>query len=367
MEDSEYMSRALELARQGRGRTSPNPMVGAVIVQDGQIIGQGFHARCGGLHAERAALQSCVRSPRGATLYVTLEPCCHYGRQPPCTDAILEAGIRRVVVGSSDPNPRVSGRGIARLQAEGVAVETGVLQADCDALNPVFFHFIRTGTPYVTLKYAMTMDGKIATRTGASRWITGEEARRRVHNDRGVSAAILAGIGTVLADDPLLTCRTAGGRNPLRIICDSHLRIPLDSRIVRSAPSVPTILAAGVASPEKKAQLQAAGCRVWELPGADGRPDLRLLMQQLGAMQIDSVLLEGGGALSWAALEAQIVQKVQAYIAPKLFGGTAKSPVEGVGVASPDQAFVLKHTAVTAVGADFLLESEVEYCVHRDD
>ncbi|WP_369284059.1 bifunctional diaminohydroxyphosphoribosylaminopyrimidine deaminase/5-amino-6-(5-phosphoribosylamino)uracil reductase RibD [Oscillibacter sp. GMB15532] len=364
MEDTQFMRMALELAQRGCGRTNPNPIVGAVIVKDGRVIGQGYHDHYGGLHAERAALQSCTESPRGAVLYVTLEPCCHFGRQPPCTDAILEAGIERIVVGSSDPNPLASGRGVKQLRSGGVQVETGILQAECDALNPMFFHFIRAGTPYVTMKYAMTMDGKIATRTGVSRWITGEAARQRVHADRGRYAAIMAGVGTVLADDPLLTCRSEGGRNPLRVICDTHFRIPLESQIVRTAPSVPTVIAAGNGSNEKKKQLEAAGCRVWELPTSAGHVDLRALMKRLGDKKIDSVLLEGGGTLNWAALEAGIVQKVQAYIAPKLFGGAAKTPVGGLGAALPEQAFLLKNTSVTALGEDFLLESEVAYDVH---
>lgn len=366
MEDTRFMRMALELAQRGCGRTNPNPMVGAVIVKDGRVIGQGYHDHYGGLHAERAALQSCTESPRGAVLYVTLEPCCHFGRQPPCTDAILEAGIKRIVVGSSDPNPLVSGRGLTQLSSGGVQVETEFLQAECDALNPVFFHFICTGTPYVTMKYAMTMDGKIATRTGASRWITGETARQRVHAERGHYAAIMAGIGTVLTDDPLLTCRTEDGRNPLRVICDTHLRIPLEGQIVRTASSVPTVIAAGSGSNEKRKQLEAAGCRVWDMPMSDGHVDLQALMKRLGDEKIDSVLLEGGSTLNWAALETGIVQKVQAYIAPKLFGGAAKTPVEGLGAALPEQAFLLKNTSVTALGEDFLLESEVVYDVHRN-
>ena len=234
MTDTDYMRMALELAKRGMGRTSPNPMVGAVIVRDGQVIGQGWHARCGDLHAERSALKNCTEDPAGATMYVTLEPCCHQGRQPPCTEAVLAAGIARVVVGSDDPNPLVAGKGIGILRRAGVTVETGVLKEACDDLNRVFFHYIRTGRPYVVMKYAMTLDGKIATRTGASRWITGEAARRRVHEDRHRYSAIMAGVGTVLADDPLLTCRMEGGRNPIRVICDTHLRTPLTSRIVFS-------------------------------------------------------------------------------------------------------------------------------------
>ena len=367
MKDEAYMGLALELARLGEGWTSPNPMVGAVIVKDGQIIGRGWHRKYGSLHAEREALADCRESPAGATLYVTLEPCCHQGRQPPCTQAILEAGISRVVVGSHDPNPLVAGRGLDILRDHGVQVEAGVCKEACDALNPVFFHFITTRRPYVVLKYAMTLDGKIATRTGASRWITGEEARRRVHEDRHRYRAILAGVGTVLADDPLLTCRMEGGRSPIRVICDTHLRTPLTSQIVQTAGEVSTILATSCGEGARRAPYEAAGCRVWVLPEREGHVDLTALMDRLGEESIDSVLLEGGSTLNWSALEQGLVRKVQAYIAPKLFGGgAARSPVEGLGVAVPDQAVRLTHMTITPLGDDFLLEGEVEPHVHRD-
>lgn len=367
MRDADYMRLALELAEKGCGWTRPNPMVGAVIVKDGAIIGQGYHRRYGDLHAERDALAHCEDSPQGAAMYVTLEPCCHQGRQPPCTDAILEAGIARVVTGSNDPNPLAAGKGLELLRSHGVAVETGVLREECDALNRVFFHFIQTRRPYVTLKYAMTMDGKIATRTRASKWITGEAARKNVHRDRSRYAAVMAGIGTVLADDPLLNCRIESGRNPLRVICDSRLRIPLDSQIVQTAGVIPTIIAAVSPDPERRSALEAAGCQVWEAPGRDGRVDLPALTERLGAEGIDSVLLEGGGTLNWAALESGIVQRVQAYISPKLFGGaSALSPVGGLGVELPVQAVQLKNTTLTRLGDDLLLESEVDVCVHRD-
>lgn len=367
MTDTDYMRMALELAERGVGWTSPNPMVGAVIVRDGRVIGQGWHARCGELHAERSALKNCTEDPAGATMYVTLEPCCHHGRQPPCTEAILAAGITRVVVGSDDPNPLVAGKGIDILRRAGVTVETGVMKEACDALNRVFFHYIRTGRPYVVMKYAMTLDGKIATRTGASRWITGEAARQQVHRDRHRYSAIMAGVGTVLADDPLLTCRMEGGRNPIRVICDTHLRTPLDSRIVRTAQEVPTILATACGDEARRDPYAAAGCRVWVLRPRDGHVDLSALMERLGAEQIDSVLLEGGGTLNWAALESGVVRRVQAYVAPKLFGGAeAKSPVEGLGVEMPAQAVRLKAPTVTALGEDYLIEGEVEYHVHGD-
>lgn len=365
MTDTEYMRRALELAGRGVGWTSPNPMVGAVVVKDGRVIGEGFHERCGEAHAERSALAHCTESPAGATMYVTLEPCCHQGRQPPCTDAILEAGIARVVVGSDDPNPLVAGKGIDILRRAGVEVETGVLKAECDALNYVFFHYITTGLPYVVMKYAMTLDGKIATCSGKSKWITGEAAREQVHRDRSRYRAIMAGVGTVLADDPMLNCRIEGGRDPVRVICDSHLRTPLTSRIVATAREIPTILATVSADKEAIAPYEAAGCRVWTLPERGGRPDLTELMRRLGAEGIDSVLLEGGGTLNWTALESGIVCRVQAYIAPKLFGGAgAKSPVGGQGVEDPAGAVKLRDISVRRLGGDILLEGEVESLVH---
>ena len=364
MNDSGFMRMAVELARQGR--PSPNPYVGAVIVQEGRVIGQGWHVRCGELHAERHALANCIESPAGATLYVTLEPCCHRGRQPPCTSAILEAGIQRVVVGSPAPNPLVAGKGIEILRENGIEVQENVLRAECDALNPVFFHYIRTKRPYVVMKYAMTLDGKIATYTGASQWITGEAARQRVHQDRDRYTAIMVGVGTVLADDPLLTCRIEGGHNPIRIVCDSHLRTPLDSQIVRTAREVRTILAVCEALPEKTAAYEATGCEVWTLPAKDGHVDLPALMDRLGQAEIDSVFLEGGGTLNWSMLEAGLVRRVQAYIAPKLFGGTAKTPIQGQGVARPGQAFCLTGIQWTQIGEDILMEGEMNPDVYRN-
>lgn len=365
--DKHYMTLALELAARGTGWTAPNPMVGAVIVKDGEIIGRGWHQKYGGLHAEREALADCSVSPAGATLYVTLEPCCHHGKQPPCTEAILAAGIRRVVVGAGDPNPLVAGKGIRILREHGVEVTEHVLEEECVRLNPVFFHYIQTRTPYVVLKYAMTMDGKIATRTGASQWITGETARQHVQLQRHKYRAIMAGIGTVLADDPLLTCRLPECRTPVRVICDSALRIPMESRIVHTAKEVPTLLAACRPDPERVAALTAAGCEVLTLPEEDSHVSLPALMAALADRSIDSVLLEGGGALNWSALRSGIVQRVQAYVAPKLFGGAAaKSPVGGKGVSLPEDAFRLTNSTVTRLGEDFLIESEVVPLVHGD-
>lgn len=359
--DEEYMRMALELAVKGKGWVAPNPMVGAVIVRDdGKVIGQGYHERYGELHAERNALKNCLESPQGATIYVTLEPCCHHGRQPPCTEAILEAGIRRVVVGSGDPNPLVCGKGIRILRENGVEVTEGVLKEECDRINDIFFHYIRTKTPYVVMKYAMTLDGKIAAYTGNARWVTGEAAREHVHRLRHELSAIMVGVGTVVADDPMLNCRLPDTKDPLRIICDTHLRTPLDARVVQTAREIPTVFATCCDDTERIMRYQEYGCRMIRV-GKNGRSvDLRELMRKLGAEGIDSILLEGGGTLNWSALNSGIVNKVMAYTAPKIFGGySAKTPVEGDGVTTPQLAFSLKETSVTKLGEDYLIEGKL--------
>lgn len=359
MDEIAYMRLAIQLARQGCGWVNPNPMVGAVIVKNGRIIGQGYHKKYGELHAERNALLNCQTSTTGATLYVTLEPCCHHGRTPPCTEAIIESGISRVVVGSSDPNPMVAGKGIAILRSYGIEVMENVAKDECDSLNKSFFHYIQNITPYVVMKYAMTMDGKIATRTGKSQWITGSAARQRVHEDRHRYSAIMVGTGTVLADNPMLTCRLENGRNPLRIICDTSLRTPLQAKVVTTADIVPTLIATAITDTNRHQPYLEAGCEVMVIPQKDNHIDLNNLMQRLGEKQIDSLLLEGGGTLNWSALQSGIVNKVQAYIAPKLFGGSGKTPVEGLGIDHPEGAFLLSKPVITQVGEDILLESEV--------
>lgn len=366
-EDEKYMAMAIELAKKGYGYTAPNPVVGAVIVKDGCMIGQGYHEKYGEPHAERNALASCTQSPKGATIYVTLEPCCHHGKQPPCTEAILQAGISRVVTGSGDPNPLVGGKGIQILKDHGIQVREHVMKEKCDALNQAFFHYIQTGRPYVTMKYAMTIDGKIAAYTGASKWVTGEEARHHVHEQRKKNTAIMVGIGTVLADDPMLNCRIEGGRDPVRIICDTHLKMPVTSKIVKTAKDIPTIIACCTADEELQRPYREAGCKIFLTEKKMNHIDLEQLMEQLGKEKIDSILLEGGGTLNWAALNAGIVQKIQAYIAPKIFGGTtAKTPVEGIGVEVPDQAFLIKNRTIRLLGEDLLVEGDVERNVYRD-
>ena len=366
MNDREYMKKALTLAENGCGLVSPNPMVGAVIVKNGRIIGEGWHHKYGELHAERNALASCIEPPEGAAMSVTLEPCCHYGKQPPCTDAIIKAGISRVVIGSYDPNPLVAGNGIKILREHGIEVTENVLRDECDRLTEVFMYYIKTKKPFVIMKYAMTMDGKIACFTGESKWITGDAALNHVQKGRHRYSAIMAGVGTVIADDPLLTCRLSGGKNPLRIICDTQLRTPLASSIVMSARDVPTVIATCCRDTEKQKLYEDMGCRILTVGARNGHIDLYELTEKLGKEEIDSILLEGGGTLNWSALEAGIVNKVQAYIAPKIFGGNnAKTPVEGAGIPSPGNAFLLKNSRIIKLGCDLLIESEVISDVHR--
>lgn len=367
MAEEQFMKRAIELAKQGAGWTAPNPLVGAVVVKNGRVIGEGYHRKYGELHAERNALAACTEDPAGATLYVTLEPCCHYGKTPPCTEIIIEKKIAKVVIGSRDPNPKVAGKGARILREHGIEVVEDYMREACDALNPVFFHYITTKKPYVVLKFAMTLDGKIATRTGASKWITGEAARNHVHQLRGRYAGILAGIGTVLADDPMLNCRIDGAHQPLRIILDSHLRIPMGSRLVRSAKEYPLLIVCNESTRDREEgtnriqKLEEAGAKVWILPEKNGHPDLNVLMQRLGEEKIDSVLIEGGGTVNEAALKAHIVHHVYAYIAPKIFGGAdAKTPVEGSGIRLPQECANLRLAKITVLLNDMLLEYDVE-------
>ena len=367
MAEEQFMKRAIELAKQGAGWTAPNPLVGAVVVKNGRVIGEGYHRKYGELHAERNALAACTEDPAGATLYVTLEPCCHYGKTPPCTEIIIEKKIAKVVIGSRDPNPKVAGKGARILREHGIEVVEDYMRKACDSLNPVFFRYITTKTPYVVLKFAMTLDGKIATRTGASKWITGEAARNHVHQLRGRYAGILAGIGTVLADDPMLNCRIDGAHQPLRIILDSHLRIPMGSRLVRSAKEYPLLIVCNESTRDREEgtnriqKLEEAGAKVWILPEKNGHPDLNVLMQRLGEEKIDSVLIEGGGTVNEAALKAHIVHHVYAYIAPKIFGGEdAKTPVEGSGIRLPQECAKLRLAKITVLLNDMLLEYDVE-------
>ncbi len=359
--EERYMRRALELAMRGIGKVNPNPLVGAVIVKNKNIVAEGWHAEYGGLHAERHALSRLADADgaRGADMYVTLEPCCHYGKQPPCTEAIIEHGIKNVYIGSRDPNPLVSGKGAGQLEAAGVRVYRDVLKDECDAINPVFFHYITTGTPYVVMKYAMTLDGKTACDSGESRWITGSAAREHVQKTRNALAGIMAGVGTVAKDDPMLTCRLDGGRNPVRIICDSKLRIPDGCKIMNTARQIKTIIATASDDEKRILDLKKRGVSIVRTKPLDGMVDLAGLMKELGGLGIDGILLEGGGTLNCGALKAGIVSHIQAYVAPKIFGGSRHTPVGGEGVGFPKDAFMCKNMRHKFLGDDILLECDV--------
>ncbi len=365
MDEKVYMQRAIELARLGEGFVNPNPMVGAVIVKNGEIIGEGYHERFGGLHAERNALKDCKEkgnSPVGATMYVTLEPCCHYGKTPPCTEAIIENQIAKVVIGTLDVNPIVAGKGADILRNNEIRVEVGMLGKECRDLNRVFNKYVSTMKPYVVMKYAMTADGKIATSTGESKWITGESARQNVHRLRNKLSGILVGVSTVIADDPMLDCRLqTPSKNPIRIICDTHLRTPLDSKLVATAGEIETIIATCSEDKNRVAEYEKNGCKVLKVKKTSQGIDLQDLMDRLGNLGIDSVLIEGGGTINYSALDCKIVDELHVHIAPKIFGGSSKSPVEGLGIKDIDEAIRLNPISTHWEGEDLIIENEVVY------
>lgn len=358
--DEQYMKRAIELAYKGKNRVSPNPIVGAVVVKEGKIIGEGYHAYYGGPHAEVMALET-VEDASGATLYVTLEPCAHYGKTPPCVDLVIRKNIKRVVIGMIDPNPLVAGKSTQKLKSHGIEVKVGVLEAECMNMNRAFIKHITTGRPYVMMKMAMSLDGKIATASGESKWITGERARAHVQTLRSQVDAIMVGIGTALKDDPRLTCRIEGGHKPLRIVVDSQLRLPLTAHVVTTVDEAPTLIATTHLAPKEKiAALQAQGVQVRVCAQKDGHVDLDDLMVYLGQNHIGQVLLEGGGALNDSALRNGIVDAVQVYIAPCLIGGSqAKTPVEGQGIADLKARIKLENLQFAQVGEDFYITGDV--------
>ena len=354
--DESYMREALRIAEYARGRTSPNPLVGAVIVRDGAIVASGWHRAAGEPHAEIHALRMAGELARGATLYVTLEPCAHHGRTGPCAEAVIAAGLARVVIALSDPNPLVAGRGIHLLTAAGIEVTTGICEDEARRQNEIFLKWVTTKRPFVTLKTAMTLDGKIASHTGASRWITGAAARARVHAYRNEYDAILVGIGTVLADDPSLTTRLehGTGKNPLRIVLDSEARTPLDAKLVADG-AAPTIIVVSERADHRRVNLlRACGAEVVTL--GTQRVDIAALLDYLGAREITSLFVEGGAAVNWSLLAGGSVDKVHAFIAPMLMGGeTAKTPIGGTGFDSPQTALRLRDVTVEQLGADILV------------
>jgi diaminohydroxyphosphoribosylaminopyrimidine deaminase/5-amino-6-(5-phosphoribosylamino)uracil reductase len=353
--DRDFMERALALAERGRGRTSPNPMVGCVVVRDGRILGEGFHEKAGGPHAEVIALQS-AGDVSGATVYVTLEPCAHDGRTPPCVNLLRERRPKRVVAAMVDPNPQVSGRGVAALRQTGIEVEIGVLEAESRRLNEAFIKHITTGAAFVIAKCAMSLDGKIATRTGDSKWVTGEAARAFVHRLRNEVDAILVGSRTVMLDDPSLTTRLPEGKikDPIRIILDADEYLSSDKRVFHHDSDAPTWVAV------PKGNAAPAADEVLEIPRAEGGLDMRVLMRELGRRNVTSVLIEGGGATLASAFEAGVVDKVMFFVAPKIIGGKdAVTAVSGAGVKTMNEAILLRDMKATPVGEDILIEAYV--------
>ena len=357
--DERFMWMALDLARQRRGKTNPNPMVGAVVVQNGGVVGTGCHQAAGGPHAEVIALRKAGESAAEAVLYVNLEPCSHHGRTAPCVEAIIRAGIKQVVAAMEDPNPLVSGSGFRKLDEAGIKVKRGILEQKARQLNEVFVKYITTGTPFVAVKAAMSLDGKIATRTGQSQWITGEKARQFVHRLRDHSDAVVVGIDTVLKDDPLLTTRLegGGGKDAARVVVDSRARLPLDARIINPGSRARTILAVTDEAPRNKcAALQEKGVEIMALPSRAGRVDLQALMRKLGEREMSAVLVEGGGTLNYGLLEAGLVDKLFLFIAPVLFGGQGSpTAFAGEGVASPGQAWTVEQVELKQFDRDLLL------------
>ncbi len=400
--DTGYMLRAIELAKKGEGAVSTNPLVGAVIVKNNKIIGEGYHKKYGGLHAEREALKNLTESAEDAAMYVTLEPCCHYGKQPPCTQAIIDSGIKKVFIGSNDPNTKVSGKGIMQLINAGIEVHTEFLKDECDSLNPIFFHYVTKNLPYIVLKYAMTADGKIATKTGDSKWISNEKSRHYVHQLRRKYRGIMVGIGTVLYDNPTLNCRIDGGRNPVRIIIDSNIKIPYESNIVNTSNKIPTILAVSdefkylcEKDPkyEKIKYLENKGVELVYVPTIDTmcfetgtekncinelndtdpssilpenslaskKIDIKKLLEILAEKKIDSILVEGGSSLQSSFIENNLVNRIITFISPKICGGiNALSPVGGCGISEMKDAKNLKIVDIKRFDDDICIESDIE-------
>ena len=358
MDDKRWMQHAIDLARNGRGMTSPNPLVGAVLVDDdGNVVGEGWHHKAGEAHAEVNALAEAGEKARGTTAYVTLEPCSHYGRTGPCCEALIAAGVKKVVVAIGDPNPKVAGNGIRRLQEEGIEVNVGVLAKEAAEINEVFLHWITTNRPFVALKYAMTLDGKIATGTGDSKWITGEEARTHAHFLRSIYDAILVGKGTVLADDPSLTCRLVEGKNPIRIVLDAKLEMPLTAKVLSDGEAETIIVAGKDVLPERLAERTGLEkVEVLQVDTDDGKVDLNALLTTLSERKITSILVEGGGAVHGSFFDAGFVDRVYAFIAPKLIGGKeALSPIGGMGCLKIADGLKLDRVETMALGNDFLI------------
>ena len=361
MTDEEYIKLALKLARRGLGWASPNPMVGAVLVKDDHIIGQGYHRRFGGNHAEINALQNASADPSGATLYVTLEPCCHYGKTPPCVDAIIKNKIKKVVIGTLDPNPQVGGKSVKLLTERGIETRVGVLAEECRDLNEPYFKYMTTGRPLVTLKFAQTLDGRIATASGDSRWISSEEFRKMAHRLRASNDAILVGINTILADNPQLTVRLVRGRNPTRVILDSRLRISPDCEIVKTRDVAPVVIATTAqADRERFSRLRELGIDVLDLQSDEsGGINLKHLLRELGQRNISSLLVEGGARVITSFLRQKLADRVVVAVAPRILGkGT--DAVGDLDIIQLSQAFKLTFQKISRAGADIVIEASID-------
>ncbi|MDF2589312.1 MAG: riboflavin biosynthesis protein RibD [Anaerocolumna sp.] len=362
--DIEFMKRALELAQKGEGFTNPNPLVGAVIVKDGTIIGEGYHQKYGSHHAEINAFNNAKEDVCGATMYVTLEPCAHFGKTPPCANTIVQKGIKKVVIALKDPNPLVSGKGIEILKNHGIEVVCGVLEDESKKLNEIFIKYITTKLPFCILKTAMTLDGKIATYTGDSQWITNKDSRQYVHQIRNRVSSIMVGIGTILSDNPKLNTRLEEkiGNDPIRIIVDTYGKIPLDANVLTQKSSAETIIVTTELAPKEKLRLlKERDAKILITPLKDEKVDLNYLVNWLGNQKIDSILLEGGSELNYSALKAGIVDKVNVFIAPKIIGGNkAKSPIGGNGIEFLKDAININSMEIHKFGSDFMIEGYVE-------
>ncbi len=360
--DERYMRAALRLARRAAGRTSPNPMVGAVAVRGGRVVGRGYHARAGGDHAEVAALRQAGDAARGATLYVNLEPCSHFGRTPPCVKAVIDAGVKRVVAGMVDPNPVVAGRGVSALREAGVGVEVRVREEECRRLNEAFVKHVTQGLPFVTLKLAASLDGRIATATGDSKWVTGPAARKFVHRLRNEADAVLVGSGTVLADDPQLTCRLPGGRDPWRIVLDRRLRTPVTARLVHQQQPEKTVLVAGDGVPAaRRKRLEDLGVQVWTFPARQGRVSLRRVLRKLARLDVLSVMVEGGAVTASRVIGEKAADKVLCFYAPKFIGAEGLPMMGELGITRMRQCPHLAGPAVRRFGEDILVSAYLGY------
>ena len=361
MDDERWMKRVLRLAEKGRGRTSPNPMVGAILVKDGRAMGDGYHAKAGEPHAEIIALRKAGEEAKEATLYLNLEPCTHYGKTPPCAPVVIEAGVRRAVIGMEDPNPLVKGRGVEALKRAGLDVDVGILEKECRRLNEVFCKYILNKEPFLILKVAATLDGKIATRNGESQWISGEASRRFVHRLRNQVDGVIVGIGTVLKDDPMLTARVKGGKDSYRIILDSRLRIPENAKVIEISPSRTIIATTELAPGEKVERLEKKGVRVLILDSKKGRVDLKPCLLKLGEMGLMSLLVEGGSQINGSFLDEGLIDKIFLFLSPKLIGDPqALGIFGGHGVSSLKQAIPLNELKVRRMGEDLLLEGYLQ-------